>query len=252
MKMSRFTRLMLAGAVAVGLAACETVEFQTPPSMPLAQCDVAWVGDWRIADLRPDHEVVVGQEQFLRVTKDCERWLMVDIRPGEGQALEIEVNDIEKEQEVGFAKSEKHTLLALREVVDPDAKFAKAEKPSGYLLLDYSIADRKIELREADRHAAARLVVDDKTPGWMEKHDRNIDGSAGVYAKHFWVFLFGSADETKTLLDTHALFLTAAARLSPLSGTDSARLSAAIGEDKRRKQTEAQAEAKAKAKAKAE
>lgn len=231
------------GIALLTLAGCETVEFQNPPSAALSQCDQAWVGDWRIEDLRPDQDVVVGQEQFLRVTKDCDRLLLVDIRPGDGEALEIEVNDIEKDQEVGFASSEKHKILALRDIKDPDAQVAKSEQPEGFVLLRYELDDKKkLVIREADRKSAARLVVDGVTPGWVEKHDRRADGSQGAYASHFWVFLFGTAEETRALLDAQELFTTDTARLAPLSTTDSARLTAAIAEERRRSDAAAEKE----------
>jgi len=226
--------IALVCAALLVLAGCETVEFQNPPTQALAQCDQSWVGDWRIEDLRPDQDVVVGQEQFLRVTRNCDRWSLVDIRPGEGDALEIEVNDIEKDQQIGFASSEKHKILALREIEDPNEQVAKTERPEGFVLLRYELVDNKLVIREADRRSAARLVVDGVTPGWIEKHDRRADGSEGTYATHFWVFLFGTPDETKALLDAQELFTTDSARLAALTAPDSARLTAAIAEERRR------------------
>ena len=231
---------LIGASIAIG--ACQTVEFESPPSMPLESCDPVWVGDWRIQNLRADQEIVVGQEQFLRVDKACKNWMMVEIRPGKGEELEIEVNDLTSDQEIGFAKSDKYQLLAARDLPDPDAKEAKVDKPEGWLLLSYTKAERKLVLREADLHAAGRLVVDERTPGWVEKHDRNSDGSEGAFSKNFWVFLFGTPESTKSLLDANELFIADAARLTPLTPPESTRLTAALAEAQRRKEAEKAAE----------
>jgi|CXWL01.1.fsa_nt_gi hypothetical protein len=232
--------LLLGASIAIG--ACQTVEFETPPSMPLNTCDPVWVGDWRIENLRADQEVVAGQEQFLRVDANCKNWVMVEIRPGQGEELEIEVNDLTTEQEIGFAKSEKYQLLAARDLPDPDEKEAKVDKPEGWLLLSYTLAEKKLVLREADLKTAGRLVIDDRTPGWVEKHDRNSDGSEGAFSKNFWVFLFGTPESTKALLDANELFIADAARLTPLTPPESTRLSAALAEAQRREEAEKAAE----------
>jgi len=237
--MKAFFRSAVLGGCTLILAACQTVEFESPPSLPLAACDPIWVGDWRIENLRSDREVVVGQEQFLRVDKSCKEWTMVEIRPGQDGMLEIEVDDMGKEQELGFAKSEKHTVLALRERADPNAQDAKDDKPEGYVLLSYAPSDKQLLIREADLKVAARLVIDDLAPGWVEKRDRNSDGSQGAFSKSFWVYLFGAAESTAALLDGNDLFTTDAARLTPLTAPDSARLNSALSEAARRKALEA-------------
>ena len=103
-------------AAALTLAACDTVEFQSPPSEPLAACDPALVGDWRTEDFR--REPSEGM-LFLRITENCERWYSVGIERDEQGNPVPEVDDLEDDLELGFARSGKQSFIVARDRPDP-------------------------------------------------------------------------------------------------------------------------------------
>lgn len=219
-RLHRVLRMVLLGsAAALTLAACDTVEFQSPPSEPLAVCDPALVGDWRAEDFRREP----GEGMlYLRITENCERWYSVGIERDEQGNPVPDVDDLEEDLELGFAHSGKQSFIAARDRPKPDQEQTPEDKPNGYTLIAYDRDENTIILRQINLKAAAHLIVDDVVPGWIEKRDRRPDGSRNGYAGGFWVYVFGSAEETSALLDTHPLLDAPWMRLLPVEASDSA------------------------------
>ncbi len=212
-------KLVLMSAAALTLAACDTVEFQSPPSEPLAVCDPALVGDWRAEDFR--REPSEGM-LFLRITENCERWYSVGIERDEQGNPVPDVDDLEEEMELGFAHSGKQNFIAAKDRPDPAQPSTPDDKPNGYTLIAFDRDEANIILRQINLKAAAHLIVDGVVPGWIEKRDRRPDGSRNGFSGGFWVYVFGSVEETSALLDAHPLLDAPWMRLSPVEASDSA------------------------------
>lgn len=216
----RLRRTLFLGVAALALAACDTVEFQSPPSA-LTACDPLLVGDWRAEDLRrePDSEVL-----YLRITAGCERWYSVAIDSDDNGQRKADVDDLEADLELGFARTDTQTFIAARDRPDPAKPAAPDDKPNGYTLVAYDRNDDTLVLRQIELRAAAHLIVDGVVPGWIEKRDRAADGSRNAMASGFWVFVFGSPEETGTLLQTHDLLDAPWMRLLPVEAGISAEI----------------------------
>lgn len=208
---------------ALALTACESVSFQSPPS-DLNACAPGWEGDWRVLELEPEHPPAAGEAQYLRVTPGCERWWWVGYERDDAGALVADVDDMEEDQEIAFARSERYELLAVR-----DRESAQSEEnPQGWLLIRHQRAGDAIELTPADKQTAAHWVIDDLAPGWVDKRDRRADGTQDGYLKRYSVHVFGTPEEIRRLLDQHPLFKRAAYRLEPVDAATRAKLDAAI------------------------
>lgn len=217
----------LPSAALLLLAGCNTVQFQSPPSMPLATCAPGWEGDWHVIETSPSADDGPKDEQFLRVGPGCERWWLLGFGVDDAGKPTTEVDDIKEDQELGFASSDKLQVLAIRDRPKSPPEEAP-DKPDGYLLIRYEADGKSWQLSQVDRQRAAHLVVDDLAPGWIDKRDRRPDGSSNAYAPEFWVYLFGTPDETRALLDHHELYGAVSHRLEPVDAATSERLSAAI------------------------
>lgn len=204
---------LLSTAAMLTLAACDTVEFQSPPSEPLAACDPALVGDWRAEDFRREP----GEGTlYLRITANCERWHSVGIERDEQGNPVPDVDDLEEDMELGFAHSGKQAFIAAKDRPDPTQPSTPEDKPNGYALIAYDRDEDNIILRQIDLKAAAHLIIDGVVPGWIEKRDRRPDGSRNGYAGGFWVYVFGTVEETSALLDAHELLDAPWMRLLPV------------------------------------
>lgn len=215
-------RLLLPLA-ALALTACESVSFQSPPS-DLQACAPGWEGDWRVVELEPEHPPAAGEVQYLRVTPGCERWWWVGYERDDSGALVADVDDMEEDQEIGFARTERYELLAAR---NRDSSPSE-DDPQGWLLIRHQRVGEAIELTPADKQIAARWVIDDLAPGWVDKRDRRADGTQDGYIKRYSVHLFGTPAELRRLLDQHPVFKRPAYRLEPVDAAISAQLEAAI------------------------
>jgi hypothetical protein len=213
-------RALAPGIVALALAACDTVEFQSAPGAVTA-CDSMLVGDWRAEDLRrePDDGVL-----YVRITADCDRWHSVGIERNDDGQLVADVDDLEDDLELGFARTAKQTFIVARDRPDPAKPGTPDDKPNGYTLVAYDRADEGLVLREINLKAVSHLIVDDVVPGWIEKRDRAADGRRNAMVSGFWVFVFGDADETRALLDAHDLLDAPWMRLSPVDARVSAQI----------------------------
>jgi hypothetical protein len=218
--LNRMRRALAVGIAAFALAACDTVEFQSAPGT-MTTCDPALVGDWRAEDLRrePDDGVL-----YLRITAGCERWYSVGIeRDATGNPIP-DVDDLEVDLELGFARTDTQAFIAARDRPDPAKPAAPGDKPNGYSLVAYDRDDETLVLRQIDIKAVSHLIVDDVVPGWIEKRDRGADGSRNAMASGFWVFVFGSPKETRALLQTQDLLDAPWMRLLPVAAGVSAKL----------------------------
>lgn len=215
-------KVLVIAAGVLTLAACDTVEFQSPPSEPLLACDPAFVGDWRVEDLQHDHDTT--DQQYLRVTADCDRWYSVEVERGDDGAWKPDVDDIEADMALGFAKTATQTFVAARDQPDPAAESTPQDKPNGYTLIAYDHADDTLTLRQIDLKATAHLIVDGVVPGWIDKRDRRPDGSKDGYTGGFWVYVFGTADDTRRLLEKHDLLDAPWMRMVKLDAAGSAEL----------------------------
>lgn len=215
------SKLLWLGASMFTLAACDTVEFQSPPVAALTACDPALVGDWRAEDLRrePGDGVL-----YLRITADCDRWYSVGVERNDQDQLVADVDDLEVDLELGFARTDKQTFVAARDRPDPAKQSEPGEKPSGYTLVAYDRAEDTVVLRQINLKATAHLIVDDVVPGWIEKRDRGSDGSRNALSSGFWVFVFGNPEETRALLDGHELLDAPWMRLLPVDDGVSAQI----------------------------
>lgn len=203
------------------LAGCDTVSFQSPPST-LQACAPGWEGDWKVVELDPAHPPAPDEAQYLRVTAGCDRWWWIGYERDSGGVAEVD--DMEEDYEIGFARSERYELLAAR-----DRKTTVSdEEPQGWLLIRYRSADGAIELTPADKQTAAHWVIDDLAPGWVDKRDRRADGSQDGYLKRYSVHVFGSPEQIRQLLDQNPAFKRPAYRLEPVDAAISAKLGAAI------------------------
>jgi hypothetical protein len=211
--------------LALALGACNTVEFENPPALPLQACAEGWPGDWRIVVLDPAEDTADG-ESFVRIAADCRSWRMVSFDRKDG----VEIDDLLEDSEIGFAASEWHQVLAIRDrpeaEASPDA--APPDKPDGWLLMTWSRDGEAISLRPADLRGAARLIIEGGTPGWVEKFDRHPDGSPRSGGPHFWVYLYGTPAEIARLLDERIVFDDYSHRLEPATPEQRARIDAAL------------------------
>ncbi len=218
-------RTLTLALFALTLGACNTVEFENPPSLPLQACAEGWPGDWRVVVL-DESEGDADGESFVRIGADCSTWRMVSFE----RENEVEIDELLEDSEIGFAASADHEVLAIRDRPEPDANTegAKADKPDGWLLLKWSREAAAIALQPADLRRAARLVIDNSTPGWVEKFDRHRDGSPRTGGPHFWVYLYGSPGDMARLLDDQDLFAAVSHRLEPATPEQRARIDAAL------------------------
>jgi len=206
--------------------ACDTVEFQSAPDEPLADCDAALVGDWLITDLREGPRT--DGRQYLRVDSGCERWFTVAVERKADGSEEIEVDDLEEDLVLGFARTSTQAFIAARDrPKDGDANSPSQDKPDGYTLVAWDRhEDASITLRLVDLRKTSHLIIDGKVPGWVEKRDRRADGSRDGYVSTHWAFVFGSAAEVRTLLEAHDLLDAPWMRLEPTDAQDSAQINA--------------------------
>lgn len=205
----RVAGLVLAGALT---GACDTVEFQSPPAEPLAACDPALVGDWRVEDLREEPDA--SGRQYLRVSTGCERWLTLSVEPDEAGGEKADIDDLEEDLVLGFARTSGQAWIAARDAPKPGDTDPQ-DKPNGYTLIAWNAADDgSVVLRQVDLRKVSHLIVDDKVPGWIEKRDRGADGRRDL-SSGFWVYVFGSADEVRALLEAHELLDAPWMRLKP-------------------------------------
>jgi hypothetical protein len=218
--LDRMRRAFVLGVAAAALAACDTVEFQSPPGAMTA-CDPLIVGDWRAEDLREEPD---DGNQYLRISADCERWFAIEVDRDDAGKPRVDVDDLEADLEFGFARSEKQAFIAARDRPDPTEKAAPDDKPNGYTLIAYDRADPGLVLRQVNLKAVSHLIVDDVIPGWIEKRDRAADGSRNPMSSGFWVFVFGSAEETRALLEAHDLLDAPWMRLLPVEAGISAQI----------------------------
>lgn len=218
-------RLLVPGAAALALAACDTVEFQSPPSAPLAACDPVLVGDWRAEDLREEPQ---DGDLYLRISAGCERWHSVEIDRDEAGKLKADVDDLEADLELGFARTEKLTFIAARDRPDPAKASEPQDKPNGYTLVAYEPVEDTLVLRQVDLREVSHLIVDDVIPGWIEKRDRAPDGSRNAMSSGFWVYVFGTPEETRALLDARDVLDAPWMRLLPVDADTSAKIDAWI------------------------
>ncbi len=216
----RVRRALVLGITAVALTACDTVEFQSPPGA-MSACDPVLVGDWRAEDLRKEPE---AGDLYVRISADCERWYSVEIDRDENGKVKADVDDLEADLELGFARTEKLAFIAARDRPDPAKPGAPDDKPNGYTLVAYDRNDDGLLLRLIDLKAVSHLIVDDVVPGWIEKRDRGADGSRNAMSDGFWVFVFGTPDETRALLEAHELLDAPWMRLLPVDDGVSAQI----------------------------
>lgn len=212
----------LAMVCALLLGACESVEFQSPPSLPLAQCDAELVGDWRVHDL--SESASDNGEQYLRITAGCEHWYSIDVETDESGQIKSDIDDLEDDMALGITRAGPQAYIAAREHPKAAEGDAAASEPSGYILVGYEHVHHDVILRQIDMKATAHLIVDGAIPGWIDKHDRNVDGSRRAYGREFSVFVFGSSDETRGVLEQHQLLSEPWMRLSPVAAATSTRL----------------------------
>ncbi len=216
----RVRRALVLGITAVALAACDTVEFQSPPGA-MSACDPVLVGDWRAEDLRKEPE---AGDLYVRISAGCERWYSVGIDRDENGKIKADVDDLAADLELGFARTEKLAFIAARDRTDPAKPATPDDKPNGYTLVAYDRDDDTLVLRQIDIKAVSHLIVDDVVPGWIEKRDRAADGSRNAMSAGFWVFVFGSAEETRALLEAHDLLDAPWMRLLPVDAGISAQI----------------------------
>lgn len=190
-------------ALAALLTACESVQFQSPPSWPLAACDTDLVGDWRVQDLQNPGS---GEgEQYLRVSSDCAHWHTISLEKDENGQLKADVDDIEDDMALGIAHSDQQSYIAALEHPDKSAGTDPASTPRGYVLIAYEFVEDALILRQIDPKTTAHRIIDGAIPGWVDKHDRNPDGSRRAYGSEFSVFVFGSSEEIRATLEQHDL-----------------------------------------------
>lgn len=217
--MNPLLRALLLAVAATTLAACDTVEFESPPG-ELTECDEALVGDWRVEPLGKDADD--DGRQYLRVTAACERWWTVSEERGSDGALEIEVDDIEEDLVLGFARTSTQAFIAARDR-PKESEAPTQDKPNGYTLVAWKASgDDTLTLRQVDLREVAHLIVDERVPGWIEKRDRRPDGTRSTSS--FWVFVFGSPDEVRTLLETYPVLDEPWLRLHPASADERAEI----------------------------
>ncbi|MGE4073195.1 MAG: hypothetical protein AB7E72_18655 [Lysobacterales bacterium] len=190
-------------ALALLLAGCESVEFQSPPSWPLAECDTSLVGDWRVQDLQ-NSDSNEG-EQYLRVSSDCEHWHTIGLDKDENGELKPDVDDIEDDMTLGIARTDQRSYIVALEHPEKNADTDPASAPTGYILIAYEFVEDALILQQIDPKATAHRIIDGDIPGWVDKHDRNPDGSRRAYGAEFSVFVFGSSEEVRTTLEQHDL-----------------------------------------------
>jgi hypothetical protein len=188
-------------ALATLLAGCESVEFQSPPSWPLAECDTDLVGDWRVRDLQEQDE----NEQYLRVSTDCAHWHTIGLEKDENGELKADVDDIEDDMALGSAHTDHQSYIVALEHPEKNADTDPASAPTGYVLIAYEFVEDALILQQIDPKATAHRIIDGDIPGWVDKHDRNPDGSRRAYGAEFSVFVFGSSEETRAALEQHDL-----------------------------------------------
>jgi hypothetical protein len=218
-------RTLTLALMALALGACNTVEFENPPALPLNACAEGWPGDWRVVVL-DEAETETGGESFVRIAADCRRWQMISFEA----SGEVEIDELLKDSEIGFAASESHQVLAIRSrpETEPSPDAARPNKPDGWWLMKWSRDDASITLQQADLRRAAHLVIDGKTPGWVEKFDRRPDGTPRTGGPQFWVYLFGTPADMARLLDAHDLYAAISHRLEPATPGQRARIDAAL------------------------
>jgi len=215
--MKRINRIILITAALV-CAACDTVEFQSPPST-LQVCDTALVGDWRVEDMQ--REPAANGALYLRVSPQCERWYSVGLEPDDAGKMQADVDDLAVDMDLRFTRTATQTFIAARDR-PKDAPPATAEdKPDGYVLIAYDKSETAIYLRQVSVKAAAHLIVDGTIPGWVDKRDRRADGSRDTFSSFFWVYVFGSPEETHDMLQHHEMLDAPWMRLLPVDAATS-------------------------------
>jgi hypothetical protein len=221
MSAPRYTHILLSLTAGLGLSACSTVEFQTPPGVH-SDCDPQLVGDWQLFDLQ--HADNDKDAQYLRVTAGCEHFYTLELGTDDAGKSAPDIDDIEDDMEIGFARTASRSFISARDRPKADAVATPEDKPDGYVLIAYEPADGSFTLRQIDLKATAHLIVDGAIPGWIDKRDRQRDGSRKSYGEDFWVYVFGDAEHTEQLLEQHDLLDSPWLRLTPVTAETSAML----------------------------
>lgn len=210
--------------VLAALSACTQVAFQSPPSLPLLDCDRALVGDWLVVD--PRAEGASSERIYLRVTEGCARWLGIEIDEQPGAEPKLKVDDLKNDMTLGFARAGEQRYVASMEIQKADPEPATPDaKPAGYVLAAYQGDGDGWLFRLVEPSTVAHLIIDDVIPGWLEKRDRSADGRRDAMAKRFEVYVFGDADSVSTVLQAHDLLGPAWLRLRPVDAATSERMS---------------------------
>lgn len=194
--MNAWIRFAAIALFLIAASGCEKVQFQSPPTLPLAQCDAAFVGSWRVEDPSEDAD---GTAMYVRVSERCADWIGVEVDSDDALAAKIE--NLQEKMDLGFAAAGEQRYVASLEHQGPDAD--ADSKPEGYVLARYSAGEDLIELRLLDATKAAHLIIDDALPGWVEKRDRDVDGRVAPLATRHYVYVFGNAEETSAALQRH-------------------------------------------------
>ena len=196
---TRYPLFCFTCALLLALGGCEKVEFQSPPSLPLASCDQAFVGSWLVEDVENGDDD--DSPMYLRVTEGCADWWGIELdqaNPGNAK-----VEDLTAKMRLGFAHTEDRRYIAARDEpgeapVDADAQ------PEGSVLVEYRVVESGLEMRMLDPRKTANAIIDGDLEGWVEKRDRAADGRIAPLERRFYVYVFGSADETRDALEQHA------------------------------------------------
>jgi hypothetical protein len=151
--------LLLLAALCGG---CETVVFEAPPVAAQA-CDPALVGHWLSVADKPAE----NGEVELRIATDC-TLLFVEHEHGAPREGEPTALHVGRDGRIAYAWV--NARWAETRMASPPANGAKVNRASDFdaddlVLMQYRIAGRRLDVRQADPKQFAHRIIDDRIKG---------------------------------------------------------------------------------------
>jgi hypothetical protein len=187
--MTRPLRLLLA-ALALASAGCVETRFASPLGDNIETCDAAWKGLWIPAEDRKDD---AKDASAFYVNGECE-FIVID-QPEKGGALKqihVPVNYVHADRKDYIVVADT-AIRGLVELKPPHGVKPSPEK--SFFYARYRVRGDRIDLYPVDSDKTARLVLDGKIAGTVDKSQNELH-----------VYVTGSRAEMLDLVKSHDIF----------------------------------------------
>ena len=178
----------LAGTVALLLGACVETRFEAPLGDNIETCDVKWKGLWGDADS-------AAEPSAIYVDDDC-RFVVLDQpeRGGPLKQIHVPVNFVHADGKDYLVVADS-ALKGLVELKPPHGIEPAPDK--SFFYARYRLRGDRVELNQVDSEAVAKLVIDGKLEGTVEKVSNDLH-----------VFVRGDRTRMLEIVRTQPIFQT--------------------------------------------